>query len=184
MKSPERPKTPEAPIIITPASAEDAAEIVKIQTETWLLTYPNEEHGITVEDIQAKRLDSPKRVERWKQRIEEADEHRVWVAKEGERVIGYVFVKKGEKENYVDALYISPNKQRSGVGQKLMDEALAWLGTSKPTGLGVAEYNEKAIAFYKKLGFEETDEPPEPVPPLPSGKTLPIIKMVKRFEQK
>lgn len=63
-----------------------------------------------------------------------------------------------------------------------MTEALTWLGTDKPISLGVVTFNAKAIAFYKSFGFHETTEPPEEIPPLPSGKRMPQLKM-KRDRQ-
>lgn len=172
------------PIAIEPASPSDASEIVRIQAETWLATYPNEEHGVTRADIEAKKLNDPSRIERWKTRIEdETGMTRIWVARKDKRVIGYCLAKKGDEENYIDALYVLPEEQTKGVGQQLMSEALSWLDASKPIGLGVAAYNAKAIAFYEKLGFQKSEEAPEPVPPLPSGKRLPIIKMVRRTEK-
>lgn len=183
---PDRPKVNEqATIVVSLATPDDAAAIVNIQAETWLATYPNEEHGITLEDIRAKKLDDPKRIEQWKKTIkEEGDGHRVWVAKEGSKIIGYCLARQGEKENYIDALYVSSTEQGRGIGQKLMTEVLNWLGETKPIGLGVALYNTKAIGFYKKLGFEETDDAAEPVPPLPSGKILPIIKLLRPGKSK
>lgn len=47
-----------------------------------------------------------------------------------------------------------------------MEQALAWIhlrqgfggqvGAGVPVQLGVVHFNERAIAFYKKLGFEDT----------------------------
>lgn len=159
----------------------DAAEaIVRIQKETWLATYPNEEHGITVEDILAKGLGSSERMERWRKNIaEQAEKDRTWVAKEDGLVIGYCFAKKGETEHEIGALYVLPSHQGKQIGQKLVSEALAWLGNDKPTVLGVASYNTKAIAFYKRMGFKESAEPPAGIAALPSGKYIPQLKMVR-----
>ncbi len=172
------------PIMVHVAQPEDAVEIVKIQAETWLATYPNEEYGITAQDIQAKKLDDPLRVARWRLRLEDRDpSHRTWIAKEGLHIVGYCFAQTGEKENHVTALYVSPQEQHRGVGKRLMDEALIWFGTSKSVALEVATYNAKAIAFYEKYGFQKVDETPKLIPPLPSGKSIPIVKMVKRYGQ-
>ena len=37
-----------------------------------------------------------------------------------------------------------------------MEHALAWISDGVPVQLGVVHFNERAIAFYKKLGFEDT----------------------------
>lgn len=71
------------------ATPEDALAIVRIQAASWLATYPNEQYGITSEDIQAKKLDSLARFNQWKKTIEESGaDHQVWVAKEGGSVVG------------------------------------------------------------------------------------------------
>lgn len=172
-----------APVVVSLASPEDALAIVNIQAEVWLQTYPDEDRGITKEDILAKNLANPKRAERWQKTIESTDKgYRVWVAKEGENIIGYCLVMMGEKESYIDSLYILSEYQGKGVAQQLMEVALRWLGSDKPIGLGVVSYNARAIAFYKKLGFQESAEPPQAIPPLPSGKVMPVIKMVKPVE--
>jgi hypothetical protein len=60
---------------------EDALAIVRIQAASWLATYPNEQYGITSEDIEAKKLDSLVRFSQWKKTIEESGaDHQVWVA--------------------------------------------------------------------------------------------------------
>jgi ribosomal protein S18 acetylase RimI-like enzyme len=37
-----------------------------------------------------------------------------------------------------------------------MEQALAWIGEGVPVQLGVIHFNARAIAFYKKHGFEDT----------------------------
>jgi ribosomal protein S18 acetylase RimI-like enzyme len=37
-----------------------------------------------------------------------------------------------------------------------MEQALAWIGEGVPVQLGVIHLNERAIAFYKKWGFQDT----------------------------
>ena len=169
------------PIIITDASPEDADEIVHIQAETWLATYPNEKYGITREDILGQKLDDPIRIDRWRTGIKnDTETEKTFVAKKDSHVVGYCLAKKGDTENYIQALYVASSEQGKGIGQKLMSAVESWLDPSKPTGLGVVTYNEQAVGFYKKLGYEISDEPPEPIRPLASGKILPTIKMIKR----
>lgn len=171
------------PVIITPARPEDAEQIVSIQAETWLATYPNEEHGITKEDILAKDMGNPSRIERWKRGIEYAatrGDRQVFAAKRGSEVLGYCFVfRKPSGEGYIGALYLRPSEHGKGIGRQLMEASLTWLGDECIISLGVAIYNKAAIALYKKLGFEMSDEPPDPIPPLPSGAQMPIVKMVR-----
>jgi ribosomal protein S18 acetylase RimI-like enzyme len=173
-------------IEIFEAAPEDVAGIVAVQKETWLATYPNEEYGITEEDILSKDWDSPDRIARWQKTIiEGSDANRLWIAKEREKVVGVCSVSKGDNQNQVRAIYVLPEYQGKGVGKKLLEKAFDWLGDEKNTVLGVVKYNTNAIEFYKKFGFEgEREVPSSPAGQLPSGKLLPEIEMIKPRKEK
>jgi ribosomal protein S18 acetylase RimI-like enzyme len=101
----------------------------------------------------------------------------IFVAKDDGRLAGFVIVDlrpgfgrqvdrqpalgravehEDEKMPEIDWLIVAPEWQGKGVAQRLMEHALAWLGDGVPVQLGVIHFNERAIAFYKKLGFEDT----------------------------
>lgn len=164
---------------IADATPEDAEGIVAVQKAAWLATYPNDELDITLEDIreQTKNFSA----ERMLQRLSNPDPNRhYWVAKDGDKVVGMHLVLRGEEENTLQALYVHPGFQRLGVGSRLMQIALDWLGNEKDIILGVVTYNKNAIDFYKKFGFVENGERHDEVATLPSGKVMPEIEMVKR----
>ena len=172
----------ERPIIeIFEATPEDAAGIIAVQKETWLDTYPNEEYGITKEDILSRDWDSPNRIVRWQKMIaEHGDMGRMWIAKEGERVIGFCSATKDNDQNRIRAIYVLPEYQKEGVGRKLIDKAFDWLGDNKDSFVAVAKYNANAIHFYKRMGFEgEAEVPPSPAGQLPTGKTIPEVEMIR-----
>ena len=66
----------------------------------------------------------------------------------------------------LDWLIVSPDYQGKGVhlrqgsgghvAGRLMEQALAWVGSGVAVQLGVIHFNARAIAFYKKWGFEDT----------------------------
>jgi ribosomal protein S18 acetylase RimI-like enzyme len=56
----------------------------------------------------------------------------------------------------IDWLIVAPEHQGKGAARLLMERALDWIGRDKEVKLGVIHYNARAIAFYKKLGFEDT----------------------------
>ena len=68
--------------------------------------------------------------------------------------------------SYVDRLYVHPQRQRSGVGRALLDEAKA----RSPRGLELHTHqqNVSACSFYERHGFRAvrfgTSAPPESAP--------------------
>jgi diamine N-acetyltransferase len=55
----------------------------------------------------------------------------------------------------IDSLYVEPAYRHAGIGDRLMQRALAWLDEQGVTTkqLGVAVGNEQAFAFYARYGF-------------------------------
>lgn len=175
----ERFRSPEQrSVVIVQARPDDARDIVRVQAQTWLATYPSAEHGITSEDILAKNINSPARINKWKSWIEQQGvHHMIWVAKDIDQLVGFCFAQQDLEEGKIEALYVAPNQQRSGTGKRLMDQAITWLGDARPIALSVATYNQSAIAFYQQLGFEISEDAPDSIPPLPSGKKIPVFTM-------
>ena len=166
-------------IQITDATTQDAHVIGQIQSEAWLDSYASPENGITKEDIQLK-------VDEWNKigdtRIEDNlnnPNSRTWVVKIDEKIVGFSAVLKTENENKLEAIFILPKYQGQGIGSKLLETTLNWLGNSKKITTDVVSYNERAKNLYKKFGFEETEETVDDVLTLPNGKIIPKILMVK-----
>jgi|PlaIllAssembly_1097288.scaffolds.fasta_scaffold248471_2 ribosomal protein S18 acetylase RimI-like enzyme len=164
-------------VTIEEALPEDALGITTVQKVTWIDTYPNEQYGITTQDILSKNFDDPKRMERWRKVIEENGDEKVWVAKEENGLIGFCSAMREQVHNRIRAVYVKPEFQHMGIGSMLMQKACFWLGREKDVMLSVATYNRNAITFYEKLGFQQQGE----VIPrsLPSGKFIPEIEMRK-----
>lgn len=172
-------------IKIVRSGPEDVYEIRRVQKLTWLDTYPNKKAGITLADIKAvfendDRPEGRKRMEKRKERYKKPN-LRIWVAKRDKKIIGFCAATKKKEQNRIQAIYVLPNCQRTGVGKALIERAFDWLGKDKDIFVNVASYNKKAIGFYKKFGFVETgrrgvfDEAAK----LPSGKSIPEIEMVR-----
>lgn len=168
------------------ANLGDATGIRDVQRDTWIATYPNEEYGITREDVEAKDWDSAQRINRWKKAIEEAgEEQQVWVAREGSQVIAFCVASRGQEKNQLKALYVLPSKQGKGIGSKLMKQSLAYFNPEHDSIVEAAKYNKNAINFYKSFGFEgEVDiTNPDSVADLPSGKVIPEIRMTRKADK-
>lgn len=147
------------PIKISGAVPEDSEGINTVLYEAWLATYPNEEIGITVDDVEESYKDrlSPERIEKGKERLRNIPENeRRLVAKIDGKVVGVSRVIKEEEYNKLQTLYVLPEYQGKGVGTALWEEGKKFFDPEKDTLLEVATYNENAINFYKRLGFEDT----------------------------
>jgi len=79
----------------------------------------------------------------------------ILVAKEGERVVGFVGYGKGSDADTgeVFALYVLPEFHGTGAGRQLMDAALEDLAAYPKICLWVVKGNGRAIRFYEKCGF-------------------------------
>ena len=144
-------------ITVVEAVPNDAKDIAEIQREGWLTTYVNEELGITKEAILAKDFGSENHVNRWKEGIAKPNT-KTWIAREENKAVGFCFVKIGADTNHLGALYVLSKTRGSGVGSKLMEQALGFLGRKKPIELEVASYNRNAILFYERFGFKNMGE--------------------------
>jgi ribosomal protein S18 acetylase RimI-like enzyme len=165
-------------IHIDGAIPQDARGIVNVQKEGWLATYPNEQFGVTQEDILSRNLDSDEKVATWEQRLmSQGEGSRTWVAKDGDKVVGFCSATKDDDANHLRAIYVMPQYQGRSIGSQLMEQALQWLGDSRDVVLEVVSYNEKAISFYEKLGFQKGESLPDDSATFPSGASMPEIQM-------
>ena len=149
----------EKEISIVPATPEDARGVAEVFYKTWLATYPNEEAGITTDDIEDryKGAFTEEGLAKRAERIAHPPENAAFlVAREGDKIIGVCNVMIHPEKNQLQAIYVLPEYQKRGVGQLLWEEAQSHFDAAKDTTVEVATFNEKAINFYKKLGFEET----------------------------
>lgn len=171
-------------IEVRDATVEDVEQIRHVLKTTWLATYPNEELGITKEDIEQRFNDSTpearERLTKWKQNINTKPDQHEWVVKSGDQVIGWCLARKGG-ENHIQTLYVLPEFQGKGVGGRLLTAALDWIGKGKGVSLNVASYNQKAIDFYKRYGFVDMGKAAQTdLQPFPSGAVIPENTMVKK----
>lgn len=168
-------------IKISEAQPEDIKEVLEVQKITWLATYVNEEHGVTVADIESKDFNSPTRIKSWQDRLlKDRELSNFWIAKVNNKIVAFCIANRESDKNKLVAIYVLPNYQGLGLGKQLIKQALVWCGDNKPIVLDVVTYNLKARSFYEKFGFKELGiTPTEDLAALPSGKTLPEIRMIR-----
>lgn len=139
-------------------SAENIDEANEMRLRSWLDTYVNDELGVSREWVQ-DRNSTQMSDETKKRRLERLKDPRCkgWVAcDQTSRVIGITTPFVGEEgAQHVGSLYVDKDWHGSGVASQLMQKVIDWFDADKPIVLGVASYNERAKAFYRKWGFEE-----------------------------
>lgn len=171
------------------ARPEDAEIICDIRDRAWIQAYPNAELGITPEDIQlnAQGRDGvfvPKRIAYLQQELTKDDGTGLttFVAKVDGKVVGYVDPYTDEQgKRFISAIYVAPEAQGNSIGSRLLQKVLDMYGRDQDIFLEVVSYNQNAIDFYERFGFEKTDA----VVPEEEGrpdymKSLPEIEMVLR----
>ncbi|MDR3546930.1 MAG: GNAT family N-acetyltransferase [Candidatus Pacebacteria bacterium] len=148
-------------IEISKAVTNETEEIQRVFYETWLATYPNEDAGVTVSDIEDLYAGafSQEKLQLLRDSIENpADNQTLLVAHESGKVVGVCRIVRREEYNQLQAIYVLPNFQRKGIGSGLWKASEEFLEPGKDTVVEVATYNQPAIEFYKRLGFKDTGE--------------------------
>ena len=149
-------------------SADDIEEETQMRLQSWLDTYVNEAAGVTrewIEERNARHL-SPEKVASRRKRFEDNYTNgtlHAWVARDEDgAIIGSTtpFIEDDDTQR-LGSLYIAKEWHGTGVGSALMQKAIDWFDPAKPIRLGVAAYNNRAKAFYRKWGFEEVPESEE-----------------------
>lgn len=173
-------------VVIDRAAPADAEAIMTIKRDAWLASYVNEERGITTEDISRKFSDEemPTAIENWQRGIAgetEDGERATFVARVDGKVVGYTAPRIEDGKRRVGALYVSLDATERGIGGRLLQRALEWHGPDKDVYIQVVSYNEDAIRFYERRGFQRTGlEIPEMFDEQEGIKLLPTIEMVFR----
>jgi putative acetyltransferase len=146
-------------IEIRPAHTDDAEALAGIQRAASLAAFAH----IFPPDLYPFPTDEVR--ERWREAVADPGA-RVLVADEGGAPVGLA----GVRADWLDGLYVLPDRWGSGVARSLHDPALSLvegLGSST-CRLWVLEHNARARRFYERLGWRENgDTRVVPFPPNP-----------------
>lgn len=184
-----KPEQPSPILEVQLAKPEDAAGVFDVQRQTWIDTYPNAEAGITEQDIR-NRVEGehgelvPDKIAWWRKGIETSGENRaIFVVKDDDKVVGFVAPGIMDGQRRIGAIYVLPEAQGKGLGRKLLNKAIDWHGRDKDIYLHVASYNDNAIGFYEKNGFEKTGRAVEDLDARERGVVeIPEIEMVLKAD--
>jgi GNAT superfamily N-acetyltransferase len=129
--------------VIRRATPQDAEAIARVHVATWQFAYAD---ILAPEDLGAP--DADERVALWTRIIAGGDP--VWVAVEGERIVGFVSI----EGNHLTELYVDPIAQGAGVGSALLAQAEA----AGARELDVLADNGHAQTFYAARGWRDAGE--------------------------
>ncbi len=186
------PELDTLPIDIERAVPGDAEVICDIRDRAWIKAYPNTELGITAEDITLNAQGRggvfvPRRIAYLKDELAKDDGTGLstFVAKADGKVVGFIDPRVDEQfHRRIGAIYVSPDAQGMGVGGKLMAKVLDLYGRDQDIFLEVVSYNQNAINFYVRFGFEKTDTVVSEEQGRPDYmKSLPQIEMVLKAQK-
>ncbi|MEU1350408.1 GNAT family N-acetyltransferase [Streptomyces sp. NPDC005795] len=141
---------------------EDASSIGPLHLRIWLQTYPHAAAGVDEAWIREHRGPSATAagIAQWREFIEAAGQQpdRLYcrVVRCGREIVGFLCGRRGAAVT-LGPMYLLDEVQGHGVGGRLMREFLAWTGGAS-VFLWVTEYNERAVRFYERYGFESTGE--------------------------
>lgn len=168
------------------AIPEDAKAITNVYYKTWLETYPNNQLGITRDDIEESYKDSfsEENIIKAEKRIQELPSNvKSLVAKVNGLIVGVATMVINKSNNQLKTIYVLPEYQGHGIGKKLWEEARRFCDPTKDIIVQVATYNKNTIEFYKKLGFVDTGKRfTDDKFTFKSGTKLPEMEMVIKAE--
>ncbi|MFN3387508.1 MAG: GNAT family N-acetyltransferase [Allosphingosinicella sp.] len=110
--------------------------------------------GLTPTQIEANRRIPPLAAQVYRQAGTSGAQH-LAIAFRDDRPLGFVIATRhGPGDHELDWLMVHPDAHGSGLSAMLMREGMGWLGTEAPMWLTVLRHNDRAIAFYRRFGFE------------------------------
>jgi len=168
--------------LIRDATPEDNESIRRVQAESWLAAYPNDEVGISHDWIRGitDTWLTPEALTASEQRmvgqVSDPDGINI-VALSDDEIIGFSSATRrhpAHGDADIFAIYLRPDMFGTGAGQALMTETLNLIGDTY-VRLDVASYNGRAIRFYKRNGFNIVPNSEQLYPTGPNGKIPPLI---------
>ena len=135
----------------------EADIIADIHAKSWQIAYK----GILTDAFLAHDVWANRR-QVWQKRFADFTENEcIYVAEEGDVVIGFVCIYGNADENLgslIDNLHVLPEFKGHGIGKRLMHEAAEWVKAkyaNTKIHLWVYENNDAARLFYEKMGGEK-----------------------------
>lgn len=146
-----------------------------LMRESWIATYPNEEYGISIEDIlPAFEMTEEEEKRRKECFVSNPPGPGYWVVRNENEVCGYIRVKiLDDGRGKISGLYVHPKYFGKGVAQILMETALDFVQNCDEFYVECTAHNDRATRFYEKYGFKVDSNINTPNFKLSTGKEMP-----------
>ncbi|TLM74948.1 GNAT family N-acetyltransferase [Pseudarthrobacter sp. NamB4] len=145
-------------LMVRRAAASDVEGLAEVHLRCWRETYRGMLSGAFLSAV-----DSANRLALWRSLLDRPEPAEAWAACDGGTVVGFAGVRHvpaGDQTHPVPpppsgslelwGLYLLASHQGLGLGRQLLEAALG----GEAASLWVAAENAKAIAFYRRFGFE------------------------------
>ena len=130
------------------ANYDDSESIAHVHYHSWNMAYNGE--------LPLKSLEE--RISFWKKLLASPPEnHQVLVLRVNGRVIAFCGYTNNSESIEINGLYVHPVFQRMGAGKKILDYLSIIFTSGTLVYLWVYEKNSKAIQFYKRNGFKQSE---------------------------
>lgn len=136
---------------IREANAEDIEPIASLYVMNWKKTYvgllpDNFLNGLTVNEG----------IKKWQEYLSK-EKHRIFVAYENEKILGFSACKEDEELKnclYLDSLHVSETSRGKGVGTKLINTvgSYAYIKGYEHMSICIVKGNDNAKRIYEKMG--------------------------------
>ena len=146
----------QARLVIRRAEVRDVSSVEIIARATWPVTYA----GIIPDDIQRRLLDSWYSPESLRRTLATPGSS-LFVAESNGDVVGFAqFVRRPPDAAELTRIYVLPDRQRDGIGMRLLDAGLTEFAGEglKQLTVEVERDNRNGRRFYERAGFAETRE--------------------------
>jgi GNAT superfamily N-acetyltransferase len=149
---------------IRKAKRSDAQGIFLVIFVGWLDSYVNEAIGVTREFILSKKLFQLEygfyRDKLKYEFLDNSEDNIHYVAEDSNGVIlGHLHANRdGENGQVLQGLYVYKELHGTGLAQELAKRFDEWEDKGQDSSVHVVEYNARAIRFYEKLGFVDTNK--------------------------
>jgi len=143
-------------VVVRRAKMTDVSKVEAVARATWRVAYT----GIIPDEVQRRLLDtwySPESLSR----ALAAQGSSFLVAESGGRVVGFAqFVRRSAESVELTRIYVLPDRQRSGVGMRLLGAGLTEFAAEglKYLTVQVERDNRNGRRFYERAGFAEPRE--------------------------